>query len=624
MITSDRLAGGNSGLSFPVSLFPGNKPISVKIGKQFSKFLATIESIFALGVEAIENFKQLELKLFDSLATDCACHIRALHIIYIAKSTMTDPNFQQDLDASLTALQAKRKQAKELCDSLGTMANAEKLKSFKEIVGLFSKNPTCSEVLEKLGFVTLISAKVHYLINAYLLTIVKDNKRITEADQVNCLINGTLLTQKDNIFKEVTNPKALSDYARKLVENKEITSSLFEKEVCVLARKNLLEASANFILQAAARSCSVLPGYFLEENKKMVQGKVELPDYYTLTAVFQNALYENIPVILIIDKYQYLGHVYREVGAKREIAILLVPSKDRTYFQPQKTNSANLDPKTPVIIVVAKATYVDTSTYLQKLMSNFNFLRLCQLDGAQHKQYTDSPMLQRPTSAIPSLKEEKFKKEAEKLRKLHEEAYQVGSSIHSPNANFILSHIFADRMGNYYNTGYPDFFDHAADYFSRDEDTLKGNDLLAQQFQAADTKKYVTPSSFVTKPLYQLDDFRPSSTKIDIPEEKMQRVKRITFSQPDLHHSLRTNDNKTPESEGGLTIGAPIPIGGLNQAFRILSNFNFLTDSQYSTTLSGGLSPIFSGMAWRPLALFIDLGSSPSSEDLSEQYGTGI
>lgn len=589
----------NKLISFPGSVLPEDKHISVRIGKQFTNFVTTIEALYSIGAEAIEKFNQLELHLFDSLATDCACHMRALHIAYLAKVVMAEPKFQQELKSHLTALQEKRQQAKELYDSLGTMANAEKLKRFKNIISLFSENPTISEILRKLNLMTFISAKVHFLINAYLLTIVKDKKLITEKDKINCLISGTLLTEKDNIFREVTNPKALSDYARKLVNNKAVVSSLLEREVCVLAKKKLVEASASFILQATARSCSVLQGYFLEENRKMVQGKPELPDYYSLTAVFLNALYEKIPVVLIINKYRHLGHVYREAEAKSEITMLLVPSENRAYFQPQTMNSANLALRSPIIVVIAKATYVDADTYLQKLMSNFNFIRLCQLDGVQHKQYTNSPISQRAPSAIPSLKLEKFQEEAKKLGKLYEEACQVGSSIHSSNANFVLSHIFADIMHNYSNSSYTAFFDKAANCFSKfDEEIiskLKETSLLTHQFRAADTRKLMHSFSFLSKPLEECLEPRFSSTMPEATDEKMQQIMRNAFSQPHLHHSLRSEEGEVDVSQRKIKIGAPIPIRLSNQVLHNLSEHS-MTDCQYNPDFPGRPSPVLSEM----------------------------
>lgn len=614
-------------ICFPSSLFSEDKHVSVKMGKQFSKFLTTIEALYAIGAEAIEKFNRLELHLFDSLATDCACHMRALYIAYLAKTAMTESKFQEELKSNFTTLQAKQQQVKELCTSLGTMASAEKHKRFKELIGLFYKKPTVCETLQKLDLATSISANVHYLISAYLLTIVKDIKPISEADKVTCLVCGTLLTKKDNVFKEVTNPKALSDYARKLVgEGKEVTASLLEREVCLLAKKRLLEASASFILQATARSCSVLHGYFLEENRKMVQGKPELPDYYTLTAVFQYALYENIQVVLIINKYDHLGHVYRQAEAKSEIAILLVPSGDRAYFQPQKGSSAKIDPRSPVIMVVAKAAYDDASAYLQKLMSNFNFMKLCQLDGAQHKQYTDSPMQQRASSAIPSLKSEKFQKEAEKLRNLHEEAHRVGSSIHSPNANFILSHIFADTMGNYTNSNDTAKFDKAAGCFSRNVDGY-GSKLKAA-FRAADTRKFVNSFSFVTNP----EEFRvPRSpfSMVAVAGGKTEQKVRRSISGPDLHHSLRSEKHETDESQKMPMFYAPVPIRQANQYFHFLSEPGYLTESQISD-IAGRMSPILSdilliistkpqkssGETFCPSPLMRELGRSPPLQDL--------
>lgn len=602
----------NNPICFPRSLFPEDKPISVRSGKEFSKFLTTIQALYAIGAEAIEKFNQLELHLFDSLATDCACHMRALHVAYLAKRAMTEPKFKEELTSNFTALQAKQRQAEELCTSLGKMATAEKHKRFKEIIGLFSKKSTVCDILQTLDLATTMSANVHFLIIARLLTIVKDSKLISEADRVACLVCGTLLTKKDNVFKEVTNPKALSAYARNLVGNKEIAASLLEREVCLLAKKNLVEASASFILQATARSCSVLHGYFLEENRKMVQGKPELPDYYTLTAVFQYALYENIPVVLIINKYDHLGHVYRQAEAKSEMAILLVPSDDRAYFQPQKATSSNLDPRSPVITVVAKATYDDASAYLQKLMSNFNFMRMCQLDGAQHKQYTDSPMQQRASSAIPTLKLEKFQEEAEKLRKLSEEAHQVGSSIHSPNANFILSHIFADTMCNYADSNYTAFFDKAADCFSRNADEYKLKEaslLLAHQFRAAETRKFVNSFSFVTKLPEEFKVPRSSASKVEVSDGKTQQRVRNSISHPDLHYSLRSEEQDTGESQEMPMLFAPVPIRSANQYLHFLSEQGSLTESQIPD-IAGRISPLLSD-----IFLIISIKSQKSSRE---------
>ena len=474
-------------ISFPEVLIPEEKRLTVKKkGNEFFKALATFEGLFGVAAEALGKIKKLDLSSLDPLGTVCVCHVHAYYIAAIGREFLAGAHFSTELERSLKAIQHKRNEAKTIYDSLINLDSQEKRAKFESYVGKVSCQLTLREVLHKLNLTVSLSTKVHYLIITYLLTITKDYKQITIADNLICEHCHVPITENDGVYKKTTNSKKLVNWIRKCVD-KEVNSTLLEKHVCAIAITQLIKESHKFIESVSCDSANVRHLLFLEKNVKNVEGKLEYPDYYTLTTVFQSALYQKFPVILLFKKYTHLGHVYNELDAKFDTGIFLLPSEKPSYFEPKPLPPGlkNL----AVMVVIAKKNGDKPSAFLRQLMHEFDFLHLCKLDGAQHKQYTDSQLHQTPSVEIRSLQEDKFAREAKKLDNLRNEAMIKGFTINSPNARLSLSHIFADTLEPYRTAEFVQFFAEAAQCYAEQKQPPLTSPNLNAQFAAADKRK---------------------------------------------------------------------------------------------------------------------------------------
>lgn len=519
---------------FPVSLFPEDKRFSVRKRKEFLKGLATFEGLYAIAEEALLRVKRLDLRSIDPLGADCACHVHAYYVANVGRKIFAESKFSKQLESDLKIIQNKREIARVLYESLRDVYNQDKLAKYEVIVDNWGDLPTIKEVLQKLDLITGLSAKVHCLIISYLLTITKDEKQITAEDELICEHCHAPITETDRVFKEVTNPKKLVTWIKNSVK-KEVNSSLLVKDVCLVARTHLIRESHHFIKKVTLNAGCLRQLYFLENGIKVVQGKPELPDYYTLTAVFQSALYKKIPVILLFKKYLHLGHIYTEKNAEVDAGMLLLPSEKSPHFEPKALDSQLKNHV--VMVVIAKKNGDNPAAYLKTLMDDFDFLHLCKLDGAQHKQYTDSQLHQSPCEEIPSLKKDTFSREAKKLEDLKKEAMTKGFAVNSPNARFSISHIFANTLEQYRTPQFLQFFAESANYFAAQKMRPLTSPNLVEQFQAADKRKELHRSNDRA-----LLDLTPTLSEPDLSERIdvfQMEIRRLSLSP--LHSPLPIN-----------------------------------------------------------------------------------
>ena len=69
---------------------------------------------------------------------------------------------------------------------------------------------------------------------------------------------------------------------------------------------------------------------------------------------------------------------------------------------------------------------------------------------------------------------------------------------------------------------------------------------------------------------------RSSSSLVAFTDGKTQQTIRHSFSRPDLHHSLRSEDRETDESQEIPMLNAPVPIRWANQGLHFLSEYGYL------------------------------------------------
>lgn len=453
--------------AFPHILIPGDKNINLGTSKESVKVLNTVTGLFGLAIQALEKLEQQELPAFDSLATDCSCHLRALLLANIGQELMHPQSaLKQELKQSIQRLKTQQPLVKQAAIDVTSWCQKGKnmkgeltpiiqvLKDHQEKQGTISCTMTLQNLLQQLGVHIPLSYSLVYAIHTYALTIVKTYDPLKAQDQVTCA-DATchqLLDETSPIRKETTQLKRLTQCIHQAISHNaakkdacEVNNRFIEKEIYQLAKKQLTELSVQFILQETQKLDSLHIYTVLNLSKKEVEGKWELPDYYSLTGVFQVCLQKQMPVLLKIKKCLH-AHRYQEPQTPFDIGIYLTPQNN--HFQINTTFPVNTNG--PVIVVEGKRSgeqvqQETTPAYLHRLVKGFNFLHLCQLDGAQHKQYTSDALNQVPSQVIPLLEEKEYINEAQKLDRLREDAQTKGCAF-SNQSLLIMSHIFADTL----------------------------------------------------------------------------------------------------------------------------------------------------------------------------------
>lgn len=453
-------------ICFPDALLCPNKTIDFGQPKESAKVFNTLAGMYGLAIIALENLRAGKLAEFDSLATDCSCHLRALRIAAVVQE-LCQPKSPLGAKLNLTLEDLKAKYAllksvgsdltvwcqkgKKLNGDLTPIVTA--LQALKAEKQTEAYSFTLQDTLGKLKGRSEVLIDLAYFIHAYLLKIVKDFKTVEMADDVACADQacGETLVAQDLVKKEFTKCKKLSEAIKALLPKTDISANLIEKEVYRLAKKHLTDLSTTFLLQETAKLRNPHTFSLLKMSHKVVEGKIELPDYYSLTGAFQVCLQRQIPVLLKVKKCLH-AHRYQEPGNPFDVYVYLVPNKAGTSFE--YASFLDLKHNGPLVVVegkrsgkaVAKEPVKD---YVKRLMKGFDFMHVCAMDGAQHKQYTsdDDSLLQKPSEVIPPLKDKTFAVEAQRLDGLREKAEKVGCAF-SNQSLLILSHIFADTIQN--------------------------------------------------------------------------------------------------------------------------------------------------------------------------------
>lgn len=449
---------------FPDMLLPANKMVDFSKSGEAVKLFNTVSGLYGFAIRALESLKEGKLINFDSLATDCSCHLRALQIAAIAQEIFASKSdLGVHLEKTLQSLKEKQAILKSVGPDLTVWCKKEKkisepltpivaaIQALQEESKSSSYDFTIQDVLEKLHVKSDISSELAYLIDAYFLTLVKGYQLVNEEDKkkdkVVCANKdcGEILALHHHIFKEVTLPKNLSICMKKW-ESSNIAANFLERESYRIAKKHLADLSVQFLLQETEKLDDPHTFSLLSQSQKLVEGKIEVADFYSLTGAFKVSLQKEIPVLLKIKKCLH-AHRYQEPSIPFDVVIGLFP-KGKKFEIKSFDGIAN----GPVIVVEGKRsgklTEEESATdYVKRLMDDFDFLHFCELDGAQHKQYTgdEDSLDQKPSEVILPLKNEKYIFEAKRLDALKEEAEKKGCAFYNQSL-LIFSHIFADML----------------------------------------------------------------------------------------------------------------------------------------------------------------------------------
>lgn len=450
---------------FPDMLLPINKVINFAQTKEPIKLFNSIFGLYGLAIQALEHLKARNLEEFDSLATDCSCHLRALRIAAIMQELLNPySTLGAQLEETLRELKIKQailkkagsdfnawcQKGKKMIEPLTPIVSA--LQTLKLVSQSDSYSFPIQDALQELCVKSDIVLELAYIIHAYILKLVKDYKIVEEEDGVICVDSTCeeIITSHDLVKKEVTKLNKLSQ-SIKVLSQGEINTGLIEKDIYKLAKKHLTDLSALYLLQETSKLQSQHIYSLLSLSQKNVGGKVELPDFYSLSGAFKVCLQKQIPVLLKVKKCLH-AHRYQEPDNPFDVYVYLVPNKSGKKFK--YDSFCDLKINGPLIVVEGKrsgkfTTQEHVKDYVKRLMKDFDFMHLCEMDGAQHKQYTsdDDSLLQKPSEVILILKEKRFAFEAKRLDGLREEAEKIGCAF-SNQSLLILSHIFADTIKN--------------------------------------------------------------------------------------------------------------------------------------------------------------------------------
>ncbi len=447
--------------SFPDILLPADKIVDLSKSAEASKLFNTVAGLYQVAIQALESLKKEDLPSFDSLATDCSCHLRALRIAVITQELFSSYALGKQLDELLENLKTKKAlltnveadlkdwcaKGKKMSGSLTPIVSAIQALQGLEIS---SYQFTLQDTLDKLQVKLNLTEELAYVIHAHILAIVKSYEQIDVDHGTNCADQacGKILKSKHQIYKEVTQVKQLTQCVQN--GNLNVNNKLIEKDIYQIAKQQLTDLSVQFLLKEAQKIEQPHIYNFLYLNQKKFKGKVEIPDYYSLTAAFQVCLERKIPLLLKIKRCLH-AHRYQELKTPFDVVIYLFPQKGKG-FQPSYPALDQL--KGPVIIVEGKRSgktvkKEPTEEYIKRLMQNFDFLHFCQLDGSQHKQYTsdEDSLQQKPSEVIPLLQKKEYMIEAKKVDSLKQEAEKLGCSFYNQSL-LILSHIFVDSFKN--------------------------------------------------------------------------------------------------------------------------------------------------------------------------------
>jgi hypothetical protein len=450
---------------FPDVLLPTNKIVDFAQAKEPAKLFNSIFGMYGLAIQALEHLKAGKLEEFDSLATDCSCHLRALRIAAIVQELMNPTSsLEVELEKALKDLKIKQatlktagsdlvawcQKGKKMTGSLAPIVSA--LQALKMKSQSHSYCFSIQDALKELHVKSDIGFDLAYVIHAYILKLVKDFKLVEESDEVSCADSSckAVISSHALVKKEVTKLKKLSE-SIKILSQSEVNIGFIEKDVYRLAKKHLTDLSAAYLLQETFKFPSRHIYSSLNLNQKIIGEKIELPDFYSLTGAFKVCLQKQIPVLLKVKKCLH-AHRYQEPDNPFDVYVYLTPNMSGTKFE--YGSFLDLKKDGPLVVVEGKrsgkAVYKELVTdYVQRLLKEFDFMHVCEMDGAQHKQYTsdEDSLLQKPSEVIPTLKDEKYFLEAKKLDELREKAQEMGCAF-SNQKLLILSHIFADTIKN--------------------------------------------------------------------------------------------------------------------------------------------------------------------------------
>lgn len=202
----------------------------------------------------------------------------------------------------------------------------------------------------------------------------------------------------------------------------------FVKGLVSRAKKAIVDAGILFLQQKAeVVSPPMIQKMLSSENIKTIQGRRELPCIYSLKMMLEIAQAEHIPILIKVKKTAHL--LEQEPNDPFDVEIFGLPI------------SSEITESSPVMVIEGMRKERDDETkdaYIAKLAS-YTLLELCELNAAQHSQYSDKTSI----DGVPLLNE--FSEEKTRLQELSTKAKQIGCSEENMDL-FCITHIFCDTF----------------------------------------------------------------------------------------------------------------------------------------------------------------------------------
>ncbi len=379
--------------------------------------LLTFKGVLQICNTAIDAFERSEISKFDALVSDCACQNRTAFIAEQAMRFLKDIAFQE------SCISSKRFISEKLIDIEEKLRSVSAKKNQK---GKKSKKPDRETFIKR--FDVSIPKELVFLSQCFMLTkakcIIRTTKKCFGCEEMRVFS-----------FREETAPEQVEEM-----------NGLSPSSIKVLlqdAKKSLSLFCCQF-LQKKAKTLDPLWQIMLSErNLKLLQGRYELPCFYTVKTALESTLALKVSLLVKVKRSQHLVENFEDPF---DVAILF-RKNERGKLVPFFPTTE--DEILPCFVVegmrCGKSIQGETPIEYTKRLLNFDIQKIFELNTAQHSQYSDRKI---QTDEIFSVVEESsIQEEREKLKKLKVESLDLGCSLQNQSL-FCITHIFCDTLQN--------------------------------------------------------------------------------------------------------------------------------------------------------------------------------
>lgn len=375
--------------------------------KEGSKKLEEYQFLLEQASQAALAFLDRDFAKFDPNIGDCACQIRTIKTILLAR----DPN----LFAEMNALSATAKELQQLCaDKLATKENKKNKAPIKQQAD--------KEIAPEPKFSLTLSQNVAYLVQGYLFTLTHKMPDVKDEDPL--LMCGTIDAPK------------LSRLSKDRMSNKKA------EKISSIIRQNLSLASLTFIQQQAN----------LSQNPVWINA---CSDDYTQRF---NKIFYSVPMFY---SYQILLETCRREAIPILFKVKLYAKDILTNGEPLATQYVRLNSQETSIntaFCIFEGVRRDSAKNLQAFQERCNNILdiagewVILAGAADHPQYAKA--MTRNNVVKPIAKLEESIPETDQLQHYALRAKPTGCSIFNPSL-FFIQHVYAQSEGPLLREGCP-------------------------------------------------------------------------------------------------------------------------------------------------------------------------